>query len=146
MRFLFNLIGKIFGFDRTIKMLSTLANNRREQLETARGKIFVHVESPIGDEINKLTKLLSDLSKDKFFIFYLTALENEIFSIVRDCPTDKFDKMVYQMRGSLQLINRIRNDLNLSFSTLNKTEKPQDPMDPDFILKKMDLLLHGRNN
>jgi hypothetical protein len=146
MKFLINLIGKIFGFNKTIAMLSKLSQNQSEQLENTRGKMFIHVETPIGNEINKLTILLSDLSKNKYFLFYLTALENEIFSIIRDCSTEKIEKVAHQMRGALQLINRVRRDADLSYSTINKTETSQDPRDPDFILKKMDLLLHGRNN
>jgi hypothetical protein len=130
----------MFLFGIKIDDLLALVEVQQKQIKLLSAKSFITIDAPKDrDDLEKMNAELSDISKKRFFNFYLMSIENEMLVSIRDCPIEKAQSLSLQARGGLQIISRIRDDLRRAESG----EVGNGLLTEDIILQKMNALFNS---
>jgi ABC-type microcin C transport system permease subunit YejE len=135
MNFFTRFIMWVFGIDKIVNSMKTIIANDKQLISTLSDKVYVPVEQPGKDDMKQFNEDMATISKNKSFSFYLMALETEILEAVRESRIDLYEKIHYQVRGSLQTIKKIRSDLSAAEKRGVEEKKVSEA---DILLSRLD--------
>lgn len=135
------IIAHIFGISETLENMQKLCIEYDKDRERTRKNLYLPVEQPRPDEIAQFNDELHKIGDNRFFKFYMLAIESELVAILRDSKIDTAEKVMYQIRGQLQLINKMRLDFKAA-----KKSRIVEGDESDIILFNIDKLLEQSVN
>lgn len=136
------VIAWFFGIEPIMDDMKKLIDVQKRQISQHKSSIYIPVEPPTEREMIDFNTELADISKSRYFAFLLHAMETEILIGLRGCPIENANDITMQMRGALQIIERIRQELKRA-ETGKRDEKEEDP---DFLLSRIEQFTQGSRN
>ena len=136
------MIAWFFGIEPIMDDMKRLIDVQKQQIKEQKGSIYVPVSPPTEREMIDFNTELADISKSRYFAFLLHAMETEILIGLRGCSLQHASDITLQMRGALQIIERIRQELKRA-ETGKRDEKEEDP---DFLLSRIEQFTQGSRN